>query len=59
MMTLEFGASGSVSADDVITLNADLLPGVTAPAISVFIFTGSKLVDDTGNVVNEASLTLR
>ena len=54
MMTLEFGASGSVSADDVITLNADLLPGVTAPAISVFIFTGSKLVDDTGNVVNEA-----
>lgn len=58
-LTLGYGTSGNLTAGDILILNADLLPGFAAPASSAFTFSSSKLIDFTGNVVNEASLTLR
>lgn len=58
-VTIGFPTTGNLTAGDVLILNADLLPGVSAPTAAAFIFSGSKLVDADGNSVGGASLALR
>lgn len=59
--TVTFGylTSGSMAAGDVMILNADLSPGISAQTVGAFTISAGKLVDANGNVVSEAALTIR
>lgn len=58
-VTIGFVTSGNLAAGDIVTLSANLSPGVSAPAVSAYTISGIKLVDAGGNNVSGASLALR
>ncbi len=58
-VTVAFITSDNLAAGDFVILTADLEPGTSAPAITAFVISNSKLVDADGVVVSGASLALR
>lgn len=59
--TLSLGliTTGNLAAGDIIVITCDLAAGSTAPAAGAVSFGNSKLIDNSGNIVNGASLVIR
>ena len=59
--TLKIGLvdSGTLSAGDIITINADVAAGVTPPASNAFTVTESNFVDTNGKSLSGVSLVMR
>ena len=58
-LTIGFITTGTLSSGDVITINADLAAGTTAPGVSAFTVSSSRLIDGDSNTVSGVVLALR
>ena len=58
-LTIGFITTGTLSSGDVITINADLASGTTAPGVSAFTVSSSRLIDGDSNTVSGVVLALK